>query len=140
MKKIINISLILAIVLCTCTSFTYSIGFNHIIAKNDESATVSKGYPVISVTNTTNTDLLVNYNFHISDPDSPNFEQVSKDILIKANSTIVLELPQLSFLGETGDVRRIWFSWNEEGILKPLDTSIDTFSFKSVPHTELGMN
>ncbi len=77
--------------------------------------------------------------YQLSDANDAKVEQVAEDILIKANSNIVLELKELSFLGKDGSIRRVWFSWPESDKLKPQNTFIDTFSFTITPPVELGL-
>ncbi|MEG2985858.1 MAG: hypothetical protein RR835_14260, partial [Peptostreptococcaceae bacterium] len=99
--------------------------------KNDEKATLEKLYPVLIVKNNTNKDINVTYDFYINENDNTEFNST---ILVKANESSVLGLPQLSHLGKIQESRRIWFSWQDEGKLKPSQNQVDTFIFKS-PNT-----
>ncbi|MGL5718346.1 MAG: hypothetical protein ACRCXT_13955 [Paraclostridium sp.] len=101
---------------------------NEIILENDQKSTVEKGYPVIIATNTTDKDLDVTYNFYYS---IENAQTIDKDIKIKANTSVVIEIPELKVLGKTGESRRIWFNWQNENLKKPSQNQIDTYSFKN---------
>lgn len=130
----------LSLILFGCTAMAFADGFNsnHIIPENNVDATISKRHPVITLTNTVDYDLKITYNYYISEASDPKIDQKSGEILVPAKSQVSLSLPDLAFLGEREETRRIWFSWNEESKLKPLETSIDTIIFKSKPINQLG--
>ena len=145
MKKLKKLSLI---ILCAFITFSTSIiksnAFDftseHITVKNDLSATEKKLYPVLILKNNTDKDLLVTYDFYIHKTDHDEFDG---EILVKANRSTVLELPQLHHLGETRESRTIWFSWLANTKGKPLQAQIETAIFTNPvtnPDMELGLN
>lgn len=129
-KKMFNVFMVSIIMICTC-SVVYGnendFTSKHIILKNDEKATIEKGYPVIIATNTTDKNLEVEYSFYY---DIEKAQTIDKKISILANESVVIEIQELNILGKTGESRRVWFSWQEKGIRKPLQNQIDTYPFK----------
>lgn len=142
MKKLNIISII---TLCAIIVFLSNISIstasdfssNHITIENDVKATKEKLHPVLLVTNNTDTDLKVTYDFYVHKTDT---QELSKDILVKANETVVLEIPELHHLGDTRESRTIWFSWMEKRNLKPLQNQIETAIFANPSNVELGLN
>lgn len=145
MKKL---NLISIIILCAIIVFLANINVstandftsNHITIENDVKATKEKLHPVLLVKNNTNMDLVVTYDFYVHKNDHQEF---SDKISIKANESVVLELPQLHHLGDTKESRTIWFSWTETRQLKPLNNQIETAIFSNPitpPQIELGLN
>lgn len=127
-------------ILCVFSSnrvFAEGFNSNHISLNNDEKSTIEKEYPVIIAKNTTDRDLLVTYNFY-SDEEEKKF--IYREISIPKGESVIIEIPELSVLGKTGNSRRIWFNWNEPEIRKPLGNQIDTYPFKNKdkPPIELG--
>lgn len=142
MKKLNIISII---TLCAIIVFLSNINIstandftsNNITIENDVKATKEKLHPVLLVKNNTNGDLQVTYDFYIHKGDA---EEFSKDILVKANETLILEIPELHHLGDTRESRTIWFSWSETRSLKPLQNQIETAIFANPSKVELGLN
>lgn len=130
-----KIKTLLLAVLFVCSIFcnnsfaqNYDFTSNHIEVENDAALTNKLGYPVLRVKNNTNSDLNVTYSFYINETDSYNYDNTFS---IKANDTILLEIPQLSHLGSTKGTRTIWFNWSEKNIRKPLQNQIETIPFES---------
>lgn len=141
MKKINKwyIMFIVCFLMISSFSLSYANDFTskHMVLENDVNATLEKKYPVIIATNTTDVNLEVNYDFYVGEESDG---QVIKKIMIPANQSVIIEIPELEVLGSTGQTRRVWFSWNERNARKPLQNEIDTHPFKNeekIP-TELG--
>lgn len=127
-KKIICVSFLLILILGVNNAKALDFTSNQIKVKNDIVATQKNLYPVLIVENTTDKDLVVDYNFYLYNDYSSS---TSKQFSIKAYDTIVLELPELHHLGDSGEQRNILFSWNYAKTMKPLQTQISTAIFKN---------
>ena len=112
-------------ILFSSVSFAYP---REITVKNDMELTQELGYPVVTVTNTSDEDLLVEYNYH-KYPNKSNLEDVTSSFALKGHETKQLHLKELAFLANTNQTRRIWFNWNVDNFLKPKNTNIDTIPF-----------
>lgn len=138
LRKIYSIFIASIIIMCSCgMGYANDFASEHITLKNNEEATVKKGHPVIIVTNNIDRDLSVTYDFYY---DEESQHSMSKEVYIPANQSITIEIPELKILGKTGEIRRVWFSWNERNVRKPLNTQIDTYPFKyeEISQPELG--
>lgn len=140
--KIINklcYMLIVTFMIASSCVVAYANDFNsnHITLANDEKATVEKKYPVIIATNNTDRALRVTYDFYYDEQET---KEMNKELVIPANQSVVIEIPELSILGKTGKSRRVWFSWSEKSEMKPLMNQIETHPFKNEdkPSLELG--
>ena len=100
-------------------------------------STKKKLHPVIIVKNNTDKDLLVTYDFYVTNKDEDVY---NNDILVKANDSYILEIPQLHHLGDSHESRRIWFNWTEPNRIKPLQNEIETIIFSNPVVEELGLN
>lgn len=109
-------------------SNAYDFTSKNITVKNDTQATKEKLYPVLILTNNTNDDLNVSYDFYVNKNDTSEY---NGEILIKAKQSIQLELPQLHHLGDNQESTTIWFSWMEKSKLKPSQTQIETSIFSN---------
>lgn len=139
--KFLLLSLLFFVIMFSNNSFgeTFDFTSNHIKLENNEILTNEYGYPVLKVTNNTDKDLDVTYSFYINKTDSSHN---SNNFIIKAKEDILLKIPELSHLGSTGETRTIWFSWDEEDRMKPLQNQIETIPFKasSTSDSQLGLN
>lgn len=136
---IITFCILISFISKTAVSNSYDFTSNSITVNNDIKSTQEKLYPVLILKNNTNYDLMVTYDFYINETDASEF---ADDILVKANSSTILELEQLHHLGDTKESRNVWFSWSEKDKLKPSQNQIKTAIFsnpKSTPETELGL-
>lgn len=117
-------------------SFAYS---REISVENNTTLTEKLGYPVITITNHSNQKLSVDYNYY-KYPDKAQVEDVLATVVLEPNETKELHLKGLKFLANTGQTRRVWFSWNIEGRLKPKDETIDTlpFTYSDAQQEQLG--
>ncbi|MGL5347893.1 MAG: hypothetical protein ACRDA3_11125 [Peptostreptococcaceae bacterium] len=142
MKKLrfmLVVTLCAFIALCTNIMISHSNDFtsNHITLENDVEMTKEKLHPVIVVKNNTSKDLLVTYDFYVTNKDGDVY---NNDILVKANDSYILEIPQLHHLGDSHESRTIWFNWSEPGRSKPLQNEIETTIFYNPVVEELGLN
>lgn len=142
MKKLrfmLVVTLCAFIALCTNTMISHSYDFSSddITLENHVEMTQHKLHPVIIVTNNTDTDLLITYDFYI---DKENTQVYNSEILVKANDSYLLNIPELHHLGDSQESRRIWFSWSDKSKLKPLQNQIDTAIFSNPVEEELGLN
>lgn len=128
-KLILTLSFVF---LFSSISFAYS---REISVENNTTLTEKLGYPVITITNHSNQKLSVDYNYY-KYPDKAQVEDVLATVVLEPNETKQLHLKELHFLANTGQTRRVWFSWDIEGRLKPKDTDIDTLPFTYVDKTE----
>lgn len=141
MKKIkfLILNVLFIVFISSSISFAQSFDFtsNHIKLENDKTLTDEYGYPVIKVTNTTDKDLDISYSFYINKTDTSNYDN---NFTIKAKEQVILKIPELSNLGSTNETRSIWFSWSEDGSIKPLQNQIETILFNSnkSPDSQLG--
>ncbi|RDY26777.1 hypothetical protein CHL78_011950 [Romboutsia weinsteinii] len=94
-----------------------------ISAENDIEATNEKHYPVALITNNRNVDITVEWGAY--------GDEFQGNILVPANTTVSLELPQLSFLGNNHETTTIWLTWNEENVLKPRGVDLITIPFNA---------
>lgn len=137
---VLSLCAIITLITNVNVSNAYDFTSDHITIENDVEATKQKLHPVLIVKNNTNTDLSVTYDFYIHENDPDEF---SSKLWVKANESIILELPQLHHLGDTKESRTIWFSWDESTRRKPLQNQIETSIFSNPvtpPKTELGLN
>ncbi|CEH33357.1 MAG: hypothetical protein ACRCW0_07280 [Clostridium sp.] len=128
-KLILTLSFVF---LFSSISFAYS---REISVENNTSLTEKLGYPVITITNHSNKKLSVDYNYY-KYPDKAQIEDVLATVVLEPNESKELHLKGLKFLANTGQVRRVWFTWNIEGRLKPKDAHIDTLPFTYVDKAE----
>ncbi|MEG0857476.1 MAG: hypothetical protein RSG52_13460 [Terrisporobacter sp.] len=135
--KFLLLSMIFATIIFSNSSFATSYDFtsNHITVENDETLTKEFGYPVLRVKNNIDKDLDVTYSFYVNTTDSANYDN---NFIVKAKEETLLKLPELHHLGSNNETRKIWFSWSEEGTMKPLQTEIETITFESTKVPELG--
>ena len=109
-----------------CLLFLFTIisyGETHsITGDNNYEETYKKHYPVIKITNHSNKDITVEWGAY--------GDEFQGDISVPANSTINLELEELSFLGADNETTTVWLTWTEEGSLKPKGTDVITLPFE----------
>ncbi|MCR8746764.1 hypothetical protein [Romboutsia lituseburensis] len=132
-KLILTLSFIF---LFSSISFAYS---REISVENNTALTEKLGYPVITITNHSNQKLSVDYNYY-KYPDKAQVEDVLATVILEPNETKELHLKGLKFLANTGQTRRVWFSWDIPGRLKPKDGTLDTlpFTYSDTQQEQLG--
>lgn len=126
---------LLTITMICCMGVVSYAQIQAITAENDIEMTTNKHYPIINITNHKDQDITVEWGAY--------GDVYQGDILVPANSTKILELKELSFLGDNKETTRVWLTWSEENVLKPRGTDIVTIPFESTkpnnPPEELGM-
>ncbi|MGL4913052.1 MAG: hypothetical protein ACRC3Y_11555 [Romboutsia sp.] len=114
-------------ILFSSVSFAYP---KEIIVENNVELTQKLGYPVLTVTNTSDKEISVEYDYH-KYPNKTTVEDIVSSVTLKGNETKEIHLKELAFLANTNQSRRVWFNWHIDNFLKPKNTDIDTIPFTS---------
>lgn len=132
-KLILTLSFIL---MFSQVSFAYN---REVTVENNLELTRELGYPVINITNTSDVEILVEYDYYKTVINN-DYDHITEEIKLSPKESQNIHLKDLAFLGKSGDIRRVWFNWNIKGTLKPKDLTIDTvpFTTPSNPQPELG--
>lgn len=129
-KLILTLSFIL---MFSQISFGYD---REISVENNLELTNTLGYPVMDITNKSDSEILVEYDYYKNVVNN-KYDHITAEIKLSPNESKTIHLKELAFLGKKGDTRRVWFNWNLKGVLKPKDLTIDTVPFTSPNHPQL---